>query len=85
MNALIEIALAGLLTLQMPTVVVAQQPPSPRQIAAYDGLFKAAFEGNLEDLRQLLQAETQLEIRDGNGRTPLHVAAHASMKMSSKP
>ncbi len=78
MYALINIALAGLLTLQMPASADAQQQPSPTQIAAYDGLFKAAYDGNVEQLKQLLEIETEFGIRDGSGRTPLHVAAHAS-------
>ena len=78
MNALIKIALAGLLTLMLPAVADAQQPPSPAEVAAYDGLFRAAYYGNLDDLKALLQTGPQLEIRDTRGRTPLHVAAHAS-------
>ncbi|NKB54191.1 MAG: ankyrin repeat domain-containing protein [Rhizobiaceae bacterium] len=78
MSALKKIALAVLLVLQMPTSAGAQRPPSPAQIATYDGLHKAAFEGDLEALKRLILAGSDLEVRDGNGRTPLHVVAYAS-------
>ncbi len=78
MNSLMRIALAGFLVLQMPSGADAQKAPTPSQIAAYDGLFKAAFSGNLEELKRLLKAGAHLESRDGNGRTPLHVATYAS-------
>lgn len=78
MSALMKTALAGLLVLQMTMNTGAQQPPSSIQIAAYDGLFKAAIEDDLDAVKRLIQAGVDLEVRDGNGRTPLHVAAYAS-------
>ena len=82
MNALAKIALAGLLALQMSTDAGAQQPPSPSQIAAYDGLFMSALDGDMEAIKQSVLAGSDLEVRDGNGRTALHVAAFASHEMA---
>lgn len=57
---------------------VAQVPPSEIQIGEYDGLLKAAHEGNLADLDRLLAEGADPGVRDGNGRTAVHVAAFAS-------
>ena len=77
-NALGKFVLAGLLAVQAPISVEAQRAPTSAEIIAYDGLFKAAHEGNREALARLLAAGADVEERDGSGRTPLHVAAHAS-------
>lgn len=78
MNNLIKSALTAFLVLQLPMTSEAQQPPSATQIAAYEGLFKAAFEGSLSDLTRFLEVGADTEARDANGRTPMHVAAYAS-------
>ncbi|MEM8795342.1 MAG: ankyrin repeat domain-containing protein [Pseudomonadota bacterium] len=75
----IRAALAGLLLLfPGATATLAQTPPSASEISAYEGLFKAAHDGDLETLQRLSNDNDNLDIRDGRGRTPLHVAAHAS-------
>lgn len=56
----------------------AQVPPSPAEIAAYDGLHRAAHEDDAEAIAQLVAAGADLDARDGSGRTPAHVAAFAS-------
>lgn len=53
----------------------AQRPPSPQEVAAYSGLHKAAAQGDLATLRKLASKRAGLDTVDGNGRTPLHVAA----------
>ncbi len=57
----------------------AQVPPSPAEVSAYDGLHLAAYRGDLPALRQAAAAG-RLEARDGQGRTALHVAAHARQR-----
>ena len=59
-------------------LTMAQSPPSQKEAAGYKGLHAAAYEGNLDDLRALIAAGTDLEARDGWGRTALHVAAYRS-------
>ncbi len=78
MNKTKTIILAIWLACQIPAIASAQQPPSPSEILAYDGLFKAAHEGNIAELMRLIATGAEIESRDGSGRTPLHIAAHAS-------
>jgi ankyrin repeat protein len=52
----------------------AQTPPTPAEIAAYRGLHAAAAQGNVDAIRQQAQGGANLNAREGNGRTPLHVA-----------
>jgi hypothetical protein len=56
----------------------AQTAPSAAEVAAYDGLHRAAYLGDLDAIRSLIAAGADLDARDDNGRTPAHVAAFAS-------
>ncbi|MEP7301111.1 MAG: ankyrin repeat domain-containing protein [Caldimonas sp.] len=58
----------------------AQTPPSPAEIAAYQGLHAAARQGDLATIGRLAAARPALAVRDGNGRTPLHVATFARQR-----
>ncbi|MGE0845578.1 MAG: ankyrin repeat domain-containing protein [Flavobacteriaceae bacterium] len=60
------------------TPLQAQTPPSATEIAAYDGLLKAALDGDAATIRKLTAGGADPDIRDGAGRTPAHVAAFAS-------
>lgn len=56
----------------------AQTAPTPVEIAAYTGLHAAAQRGDAAAIARLSSSErAALEARDGNGRTPLHVATFA--------
>ena len=55
-------------------LALAQIPPSPAEIQTYQGLLAAAAKGDVAQVEKLLGGN--LEVRDGNGRTPLLVAAH---------
>jgi uncharacterized protein len=54
---------------------LAQTPPTAAEIAAYDGVHAAAAHGSADEILRLVRAGTNLDERDRNGRTPLHVAA----------
>ena len=67
----------AVLAVVVPNLAAAQVAPSATEVAAYDGLHRAAHVGDLETIRKLAPG-ADLEMRDGRGRTPLHVAAFAS-------
>ena len=54
----------------------AQVAPSVDEVAAYQGLFAAAQRGDVAAIERLA-SKAALAARDGNGRTPLHVATFA--------
>jgi ankyrin repeat protein len=56
----------------------AQTAPSPAEIAAYQGLQRAAQDGNVAEVRRLIVSGAAVDQRDGNGRAPIHIAAFAS-------
>ena len=56
----------------------AQTPPGSADLDAYRGLFAAAQVGDVVAIRLLLQSGAEPNVRDDNGRTPLHVAVFAS-------
>jgi ankyrin repeat protein len=60
---------------------MAQLPPSPTEAAAYTGLHRAAHQGDATGVAALAKASpSALSQRDGNGRTPLHVATFARQR-----
>jgi uncharacterized protein len=52
----------------------AQTPPGDSELRAYRGLHAAAAAGNVAEIEKLASAGGKLEDKDGNSRTPLHVA-----------
>ena len=73
------IALATICTI-IATVtlpVAAQTGPSALEIAQYQGLHAAAQKGDVTEIEKLAASKAALNARDGNGRTPLHVATFA--------
>jgi uncharacterized protein len=62
-----------LLVLIMPAFVQAQVAPTPEEIAAYDGLHKAAANG---DVATIEKATNDVDAKDKMGRTAFHIAAY---------
>jgi ankyrin repeat protein len=58
--------------------VAAQTAPTAAELAAYDGLHRAAAAGDAAQIGQLVTSGANLEARDDKGRTPVHVAAFVS-------
>lgn len=55
----------------------AQIAPSAAEAARYSGLHAAAHHGDIAAIERLVAGRTDINARDGYGRTPLHVATHA--------
>jgi ankyrin repeat protein len=53
----------------------AQTPPSQAEIATYEGLHAAATSGSVLEIDRLVKQGANVNARDGNGRTPMMVAA----------
>ncbi len=62
--------------LAAPLPLSAQSPPSPAEVAAYDGLHAAAITGNLKHLNAAIAAAKDLNARDRQGRTALMLAGY---------
>lgn len=71
---LLRIAFTALV-LASASASFAQTAPTPSEIAAYTGLHKAAADGDAAAAEALIASAANLNARDGNGRTPFHVAA----------
>jgi hypothetical protein len=67
-------ALLALIFLALTLPAAAQAPPDATEIAAYRGLHAAAAKGDADEIERLVKAGGDIEARDRNRRTPLHVA-----------
>ncbi|WP_425046857.1 ankyrin repeat domain-containing protein [Primorskyibacter sp. S87] len=56
----------------------AQTAPSPTEIAGYEGLLRAAHNGNTAEVSRLAATGVDINSRDQRHRTAAHVAAYAS-------
>jgi uncharacterized protein len=57
-----------------------QTPPNKTEIHAYKGLLSSTIKRDLEETERLVASGADANIVDGNGRTPLIVAAHWGLK-----
>ena len=60
--------------------VAAQMAPTAAESQAYQGLHRAAWRGDLPQLKALIAGGADHQARDRLGRTPLHVATHARQR-----
>lgn len=78
LKSLLLAAACGLGGVAIPPAA-AQTAPGPQEIATYTGLHAAAHVGDVKQITRLA-AGAALNARDGNGRTPIHVAAFARQR-----
>ena len=69
-------AMAAILPALMLSAALAQTPPSAAEISSYKGIHLAAADGNSGAVQSMATAGVDLELRDGNGRTPFLIAAY---------
>jgi uncharacterized protein len=67
-------ALFALLLIALTLPASAQTPPGASEIKAYQGLHAVAARGDTAEIERLVKAGSAVDARDGNRRTPLHVA-----------
>jgi ankyrin repeat protein len=72
----VAVALA-LLAGGLAAPAAAQVAPAAAEAQAYQGLHRAAWRGDLPQLKALIAGGADLDARDAMGRTPLHVATYA--------
>jgi ankyrin repeat protein len=76
--------LKALLLALVAATAQAQVAPTPSELAAYTGLFAAAAKGDAATIARLASTGAKVDARDGNGRTPLHVAAFMKQRDAMK-
>ena len=77
---IIRTLLAVLAAAVFSHAALAQVPPSSAERAVYAGLHKAAAAGDVAAIEREVRAGSAVDLRDGHGRTPLHVAVFAQQQ-----
>jgi uncharacterized protein len=77
----LAILLAGLIA---AAPIRAQIPPSPDEVARYSGLHAAAANGDVAAIEHLIAGGTDINARDGQWRTPLHMATYAKQYAAAR-
>ena len=75
-----RLLVCSLMACALAPSVQAQVPPNAGEIARYSGLLAAAQRGDLVGVKKLIAARADVNVRDGFGRTPIHVATFARQR-----
>jgi ankyrin repeat protein len=75
-----HILVGGLMACALAPSVQAQVAPNATEVARYTGLLAASQRGDLAGVKKLIAARADVNVRDGFGRTPIHVATFARQR-----
>jgi len=78
MQSIVFSVVVAVLIVVSHCAAMAQRAPSQAEITAYEGLHRAAHEGDIMSIERLVSEGADVNVRDRAGRTPAHVAAFAS-------
>jgi ankyrin repeat protein len=76
--------LTATLAFGFPGPVVAQNAPTPQEIAIYAGLHEAAAKGDAVEIEALIKDGEKPDIQDSKSRTPLHVAVYLKQHAAAR-
>lgn len=65
-------------SLMIASMSQGQVTPSAAEVSSYQGLHRAAHDGDIEEIIRLVASGADIDWRDKHGRTPAHIAAFAS-------
>lgn len=72
-----QLVVWGVVACALTQTVQAQVAPNASEVARYSGLMAAAQRGDLAGIKKLIATRADVNVRDGFGRTPIHVATFA--------
>jgi len=76
--------LLSALTLALALPAIAQNAPTPQELAIYAGLHEAAAKGDAAEIEKLIKEGEKPNIQDSRSRTPLHIAVYMKQHAAAR-